>query len=174
MTTSTVPFGAAPASRSRNRELNYRLDVVAFDVVDVVQSAGGWLFDRAMAGWEVNVLLPQTPDARPLQILGVRSLDLESELAVSGVGLAVSADAFAADPRVRDKVCTALDRSLTEVTLWGQDWPLAVGRATTPVHHTLSAAARVFKGQALVAAGISDSVGPTETLRSDQNPWLSV
>lgn len=171
MTMSTVVSAVTPANGT---QLRYRLDVIGSDVGDVVRSVGGWLFDRVMAGWEVNVLLPFPGDARALQILGVGTLDIESELAVSSVGLAASADAFAADPRVRDKVCTALDRSRTEVTLWGQDWPLAVGRATTSVHHTLSAAARVFKSQALVAAGLSDAVGPTETLRSDQNPWLPV
>jgi len=31
--------------------VRYRLDVVAADVADVVRFAGGWLFDRAMAGW---------------------------------------------------------------------------------------------------------------------------
>jgi hypothetical protein len=30
--------------------------VVAADVIDVVKFAGGWLFDRAMAGWDVTVL----------------------------------------------------------------------------------------------------------------------
>ena len=45
--------------------MRYRLDVVAGSVVDVVRFAGGWLFDRAMAGWDVSVLLtdlwPTTP-----------------------------------------------------------------------------------------------------------------
>ena len=57
--------------------LRYRLDVVAASAVDVVQSAGGWLYDRVMAGWEVTVLLPHGCDTRPLRILGVRALDLE-------------------------------------------------------------------------------------------------
>ncbi|ORW00315.1 hypothetical protein [Mycobacterium kyorinense] len=173
MTTPTVAFGAAPASCSRSRELNYRLDVVACDVVDVVLSAGGWLFDRAMAGWEVSVLLPAPFDARPLQILGVRTLEWQADL-VGGAGLAVGAEAFAADAGIRDAVLKALDHSLTEVTLWGDEWPRGVDRATTAVHHRLSAAARVFKRHALGSAGNSATVGPIETLRSDQNTWLSV
>ncbi|GBE63796.1 hypothetical protein MFM001_02580 [Mycobacterium sp. MFM001] len=172
MTTSTVAFGGAPANRSRSRELNYRLDVVASDVVDVVRSAGGWLFDRAMAGWEVSVLLPASFDARPLQILGVRTLECHAD--VGGAGLAVGAEAFASDAGIRDMVLKALDHSLTEVVLWGDEWPLGVDRATTAVHHRLSAAARVFKRHALAAAGVAATVGPTETLRSDQNTWLSV
>src|SRR5579875_2781982 len=154
MTTSTVAFAAAPASSSRSRDLNYRLDVVAVDVADVVLSAGGWLFDRAMAGWEVSVLLPEPSDALPLRILGVRTLQWQADLDGSA-GLAVGAEAFAAHAGIRDMVLKALDHSLTEVTLWGDEWPLGVDRATTAVHHRLSAAARVFKRHALAAAGIS-------------------
>jgi hypothetical protein len=165
MTTSTVAFRATPASHSRSRELVYRLDVMAFDVVDLVLSAGGWLFDRAMAGWEVNALLPEPSDALPLSILGVRTPEWHAGV-VGGAGLAASAEAFAADAGIRDTVLKALDHSLTEVTLWGDEWPLNVDRATTAVHHRLSAAARAFKRQALIAAGISATVGPVESLRS--------
>ncbi|EUA51101.1 hypothetical protein I552_2042 [Mycobacterium xenopi 3993] len=55
--------------------------MVGASVVDVVMFAGGWLFDRAMAGWEVTVLLTDHPDDRPLRILGARTLDLEYALA---------------------------------------------------------------------------------------------
>ena len=58
----------------------YRLDVLASSVSDVVRSAGGWLFDRAMAGWEVNLLIADPPDARPLQILGISVFPLETAL----------------------------------------------------------------------------------------------
>jgi hypothetical protein len=44
-----------PAAKSRL--LRYQLYVIAADVADVLQSVGGWLFDRSMAGWDVNVLL---------------------------------------------------------------------------------------------------------------------
>ncbi|WP_343575423.1 hypothetical protein [Mycobacterium sp.] len=50
--------------------MRYRLDVVAADVADVVTFAGGWLFDRAMAGWDVTVLVADHVDERPLRILG--------------------------------------------------------------------------------------------------------
>lgn len=33
----------------------YQLDVTALDVADAARAAGGWLFDRAMAGWDVTV-----------------------------------------------------------------------------------------------------------------------
>src|SRR3546814_1101974 len=50
---------AGPRLRSGHREefdMRYRLDVVAPTVAEVVRNAGGWLVDRAMAGWDVTVL----------------------------------------------------------------------------------------------------------------------
>jgi hypothetical protein len=124
-----------------------------------------------MAGWEVTVLLPHSCDIRPLRILGVQALDPESQPALTestSQSLAVSADAFTADARVREKVLESLGDRLTEVALWGDGWPLAVNRAMTRAQHVLSSAARSFKGYALTAAGIGcDSVDPTETLLCD-------
>jgi hypothetical protein len=158
------------AARANGECLRYRLDVVAGSAVDVVYSAGGWLYDRVMAGWEVTVLLPGNDDTRSLRILGVRVVDTESEFFPTAMDstsqtLAVSAEAFTADERVRDKVLKSLDDRLTEVALWGDGWPLGVNRGMTSAHHVLSVAARKFKGYALAAAGIPDtSVEPTETL----------
>src|SRR3954454_7449288 len=42
---------------SASRVLRYQLNVLAASAQDVVQSAGGWVFDRARAGWDVNVVL---------------------------------------------------------------------------------------------------------------------
>src|ERR1700738_447166 len=76
--------GATRGTRADGQILRHRLDVLAADTADVVQTTGGWLFDRVMAGWEVNVLLPRGCPARPLRVLGVRVLHLESELGVAG------------------------------------------------------------------------------------------
>ena len=163
----------SPASTARvphpdGECLRYRLDVVAGSAVDVVQAAGGWLYDRAMAGWEVTVLLPQDCDIRPLKILGVRAGDLASATGSTSQSLAVSADVFTTDAGIREKVLKALDHRLIEVALWGDGWPLGVDRGMTRVQHVLSAAARVFKGHALAAAGSPcDSIAPTETLLCD-------
>lgn len=158
------------ATHGNGECLRYRLDVVAGSAVDVVHSAGGWLYDRVMAGWEVTVLLPGSCDTRPLRILGVRVLNTESEYVPTAVGstshtLAVSAEAFTADAQVRDKVLKSLDDRLTEVALWGDGWPLGVNRGMTRAQHVLSAAARRFKGYALAAAGVPSAlVEPSETL----------
>lgn len=168
-------LSAARATPADGECLRYRLDVVAISAVDVVRSAGGWLYDRAMAGWEVTVSLADPCDIRPLRILGVQASDPGTQLfSMTGStrrSLAVSAAAFTADPRVRDEVLESLDERLTEVALWGeapQGWPLRVNRATTRAQHVLSAAARTFKGCALAAAGIpSAAVDPTEALLCD-------
>jgi hypothetical protein len=159
------------SARTDGEYLRYRLDVVAASAADAVHSAGGWLCDRAMAGWEVTVLLPQCCDSRPLRILGVGAMDLESGFDRAGSAthsLAVSAEVFAADDRIRETVLKALNYRLTEVALWGEGWPLAVNRGMARVQHVLSAAARTFKGHALAAVGICcDTVDPTETMLYD-------
>ncbi|OBG37403.1 hypothetical protein [Mycobacterium sp. E3198] len=159
------------ATRADGESLRYRLDVVAASTTDVVASAGGWLYDRVMAGWEVTVLLPRGCDTRALRILGVRSLDFDGRPDPADArshGLAVSAEAYTADARVREQVLAAMDDRLTEVALWGDGWPLAVDRAMTRTQHVLSMAARRFKGYALAEAGIGcGPVDPIETLLCD-------
>ena len=158
-------------ARTDGECLRYRLDVVAASAADAVHSAGGWLYDRAMAGWEVTVLLPQSCDSRPLRILGVKAMDLKAGLDRTGSAphsLAVSAEVFAADHRIREMVLKALNHGLTEVALWGEGWPLAVNRGMDRVQHVLSSAARTFKGHALAVAGIRcGTVDPTEAMLYD-------
>src|ERR1700743_2988322 len=96
----------------------YRLDVVASSPADVVGSIGGWLYDRVRAGWDVNVLLPQRCDSRPLQILGIQVADLDWRILSASEeytarGLAVSADMFASDARIRQGGVPAPGRGVT-------------------------------------------------------------
>ncbi|MCA2243215.1 MULTISPECIES: hypothetical protein [Mycobacterium] len=167
--------------------MRYRLDVVAATVIDVVRFAGGWLFDRSMAGWDVTVLLmdlADQPDARPLQIVGARVLDLEDALASAHSrprpqALAAAADLFGCDPRVRQGVLQALDHGVTEVTLWGENWPSELDDSVGLVQHQLSTAAQTFKAKALAAASNIGGappipVGHVETFRSGLLAWPSV
>jgi hypothetical protein len=149
--------------------LRYQLNVVALTMEDVVRSAGGWLYDSTRAGWDVNVLVADGGDPRPMTILGATALDLDESFlsmvqrASRGEALAVSADLLDADARVRDEVIQVLKRGLAEVTVWGTRWPAELGRQADSVQHRVSAAARAFKSHALVAALSTDSVSPTET-----------
>ncbi|QLL06792.1 hypothetical protein [Mycobacterium vicinigordonae] len=152
--------------------MRYRLDVVASSVADVVTFAGGWLFDRSMAGWDVTVLLTDHPDDRPLHILGAKTLDLDSALASVQTrprpqALAAAADLIGSDPRVRAGVLQALDHGVTEVILWGKTWPAELDDSVGRVQHQLSMAAREFKARALAAAATPvSSIGPVESFRS--------
>jgi hypothetical protein len=150
--------------------MRYRLDVVAATVAEAVENAGGWLFDRVTAGWDVTVLVADSDeDDRPLQILGVRAADLESAF-IEGVTrphpqtVAVASHLFDTDARVRGGVLAALAAGQTEVTLWGEACPDELHGIDT-VHHELSAAARAFKSQALSACGIRRAVSSVETFR---------
>ncbi|UXA16619.1 hypothetical protein [Mycobacterium sp. SMC-4] len=152
--------------------MRYRLDVVAPTVLDAVRYAGGWIYDRVMAGWDVTVLLGSDEDVRPLHILGAHTLDLESVLAAweerpHPQTVAVAADVFDRDPRVLAHVRKALDQGATEVTVWGEDVPEEIGPSVDSAQHHLSAAARAFKSSALAAAqgAVVDSVARTETFR---------
>ncbi|TAM65435.1 hypothetical protein [Mycobacterium sp.] len=164
--------------------MRYRLDVVAATVIDVVRFAGGWIFDRSMAGWDVTVLVADHPDDRPLQIVGAQVLDLEDALTSAQPrprpqALAAAADLFGCDPRVRQGVLQALDHGVTEVTLWGENWPSELDDSVGLVQHQLSMAARTFKAQALAAASNVGGaphipVGHVETFRSGLLAWPSV
>ena len=120
---TTSRLGPAPAV---GRLLRYQLNVVGSTTQDVVESAGGWLCDRARAGWDVNVLVADGGDPRPLTILGATAIDLDDGFlsmvrsASRGGALAVSTDLLAADARVRDEVVRVLKRGLTQVTVWGR------------------------------------------------------
>jgi hypothetical protein len=117
-----------------------------------VRFAGGWLFDRVMAGWDVAVHVAEPADTRALQILGARVVDLDQTLAAYGPfpdALAVDADLYRTDHRVRDLVDAAAGESSTDVRLWGDGCPSGMDGSLC---HRLSVAARAFKAQALAAA----------------------
>jgi hypothetical protein len=164
---------AGPAGRSDllRHSLRPRLAVMAPCISDAVRSAGGWLFDQVMAGWDVTVLTADDADARPLQILGVRATDLEGVLArqVRGSclqGIAVRTDLYGSDSRIRRMVSEALEGGLAEVRLWG-GCPAELDDAASPVWHRLSFAARAFKVQALAAAAVpAEGSEDTEEFRS--------
>jgi hypothetical protein len=146
----------------------YRLDVIACDVADMIQSAGGWLFDRAICGWDVNLLAAEPGHFRSLQILGVTSLAHHPPFETPTKGLpnqalAVAAEVFNTDARVREVVIAALEFGRTEVTLWGDTWPSEFHKRAEHLQHRLSAAARAFKVQALKAAALpTDQITTTE------------
>jgi hypothetical protein len=159
----------------------YELDVTACEVTDLVRHAGGWLYDRSMAGWAVTVALPgELVDDSPLRILGLSTERAEDDdddgTPAHAPALAASVEALAANRMLRADVLRAMNRGLVEVTLWGSSAG-AQGRAeptrqfsvnglggrVEPTQHVLSAAARAFKVHALRAVGLDEPVGAVET-----------
>jgi hypothetical protein len=171
-------FGGRHREASATTRTRYRLDVIASSVNDVVLSAGGWLFHRAMAGWDVNLLIAEPCDPRPLHILGIRTLPVE--LAIESVtkwpttqAIAVGSDVLNTNVQLREDVVAALERGVTEVTLWGDTWLPEFRHRADAVQHRLSAAARAFKGQAVAAAALPpDSVAMSEMFRTGSR-WCS-
>jgi hypothetical protein len=140
--------------------LCYDLAVLAADETDVVRAAGGWLCDRARAGWRVTVWLPSADPAHPavaaLTVLGVRAQTMESpaEALRATRTAAVALDAgVLADPQCRAEVLRRADDAGTEVTVWGNAAALGTDVRFHPVQHRLSAAARAFKQRAVSGLG---------------------
>ncbi len=146
--------------------------MIAPSMAEVVRSAGGWLFDQVMAGWDVTVLTADQTNSRPLRILGVRAADLESSLASPAPGpspqaIAVRADLYGSDERVRQLVLNAVWDGQAEVRLWGDGCTPDFDGKADPVSHRLSVAARAFKAQALAAAAAPADPGQvTEIFRT--------
>ena len=164
---------AGPSDPLRH-SLKPRLAVMAPCISEAVRSAGGWLFDQVMAGWDVTVLTADDADARPLQILGVRATDLEGVLArrVRGSclqGIAVRTDLYGSDSRIRRMVSEALEGGVAEVRLWG-GCPAELDDAASPEWHGPSFAARAFKVQARAVPAVpaegSEGSEDTEEFRS--------
>lgn len=138
--------------------INYRLDVVAATVIDAVESAGGLICDRTIAGWDVSVILAEQPDRLPLQILGANVIDLQEALNSGETGpfphtVAAAADLLGSDSRVRRGVSRLLADRSVEVMLWGEPRNARLGsRRFLLAEHRLSLAARAFKARALAAA----------------------
>nr|WP_228768628.1 hypothetical protein [Mycolicibacterium malmesburyense]CRL66775.1 hypothetical protein CPGR_00119 [Mycolicibacterium malmesburyense] len=146
---------------------HHQLSILAANVADLVGSAGGWLFDRARAGWDVHVWVEDCPDVRPLTILGANAAGQGAQTRLRDMprdgALAVSAALLRDDPRVRALVFDLVRRG-AEVTAWGDDWPVELGGRIDASEHRLSVAARAFKAHALAAADMASGVGTTETL----------
>lgn len=128
--------------------MQYRLLVIAPTVLDAVAGAGGFVFDQSMAGWHVMASVVGDDDTRPLDILGVGAVDLQSAVATmcsertSGMIAMHAALDGHADVR---RLLSAVD---AEVLMWAS-------HGETTLSHRLSHAACAFKARALAAAACS-------------------
>ena len=146
--------------------LRPRLTAIAPSAADVVRCAGGWLFDRAIAGWDVTVITTGHPDPRPLRMLGARGRDVAILRAHPATGacleaVAVRCDLYQSDERVREMVLRAA-AGHAEIRVWGEGWPADFRPGAGLVPHHLSLAARAFKAQAVSACGLAAHSGPPD------------
>ncbi|WP_157171912.1 hypothetical protein [Nocardia higoensis] len=162
-------------AHARRHPLRYRVAMVAPRPIDIVRCAGGWLFDRSTAGWEVTVLVRDHSHARSLQILGATVLDFEQALAVPTHDiwpqtLAIDPSMYTSDPRVREGVLGCLDGGEIEVGVWGE-LPAELETRVSPMAYRISVAARAFKACALRAAGCAgEAVTAEEWLQFSDTP----
>jgi hypothetical protein len=135
----------------------YHLHVAASDLVDLIIVAGGWLADRAMAGWHVTAFIAGDHDDRPLRILGVNAVGLASALdwrdPTALHSLAVAPDLYQRDKQIRARVRRAIATGEAEANVIGDAYPPDLRRVPTTVEHQCSSAAQAFKRRALAAAG---------------------
>ena len=154
---------ALPRAASAREDFGrYQFQVVAADVADVVMSIGGLIFDRAMAGWDVSVVVgadgERAIDDRPVRILGARVTVVppgpqRAAMLPAPQLLAVAGDVIVHSDAVRRQVLAAGDDTATEVLLWSPDHPPSLNCKYMPVRHRPSAAAQVFKSHAMAAGG---------------------
>jgi len=180
-----IPVPAASAAVPAGPPPRPRVAAIARDAAEAVRFAGGWLFDQAMAGWDVNVLTRDDGDLQSLRILGARRHDLASVLTSRAPlgkclrALAVPAELYLSDPGIAAIASRALESAPGELLLWGDGAPAGLGqdpyvparlrRAPVPVQHRLSFAAQAFKAQAMAATRVPYPgviVGEAESFRS--------
>ena len=158
-----------PADLAPKGFLRPRMVVAASSNAEAVRFAGGLMFDRVTAGWDVVVLTMKGGDPRPLQILGARPIDLEAALDYRFNGrrpqtIAIEAGLYDTDPRVRGRFARALEDADSEIRICGDRRTESAGPGA--FRHRLSAAARAFKAQALVAAAASGADEVEEVFQS--------
>lgn len=177
--------GPAALVRSLEPQMRCSLTALCVDVPSTVRAAGGWLFDRARAGWRVTALAPIGSDLAPLRILGAETIFFPPGLDPSTfqarlepslftpmpASLAVAAELLGSSAALNTRV-QALARRGMEVVVWGEDG-FQSDETFDQARHRLSAAASAFKDRALRAAS---SVGPqdsTEFLRT-RGSWYAL
>ncbi len=155
-----------PRASSPREELEdfgrYQFQVVAANIADAVMSIGGLIFDRAMAGWDVSVIVDQDSDRgiddRPIRILGGRvtrrlAHPNRAEVLPRPHLLAVATDVMVKSDALRQRVLAVGNDKEADVLLWGRHHPTNLNCTFVAVRHRPSAAAQVFKSQALAAGG---------------------
>lgn len=141
------------------------MGVLAQSISDAVRCAGGVVFDRAAAGWDVTVYPMDDAGLRAIQILGAKCGEpgsLFCKDASFPTVLVVTSSLPAANRRVEACVKAALSLHGVEVLFAGVDSPRGRARDDAGLY-TLGHAAHAFKKSAAEAAGLQpDAVSRSE------------
>ncbi len=155
-------LGASSPREAPGEFGKYQFQVVARNIADAVVSIGGLIFDRAMAGWDVSVVvdgdIDGAVDDQPIRILGAH---LAKRMPGPNYAaalprphmLAVATDVMIKSDAVRRHVLALGNDSETDVLLWGRHHPTNFARTFVAARHRPSAAAHIFKSHALLAGG---------------------
>ncbi|MEU6558514.1 hypothetical protein [Nocardia nova] len=159
-------------AESGRRPLRYQIVVIAARPADVVARAGGWLFDRALSGWDVTVAVDSPGDTRPLSILGLGVVDLGCVLGCRRQvpvpqAFAVAGDLTELGEPAREWAYRYMGNAGTDVRLWGESGcgDTAFAQAS-PTRYLPTLAARAFKARALESAGLRPPVVEAESFRA--------
>lgn len=165
------------ANTLRGRTTKHRLVVLGADEPEVVRTAGGLIYDWSSAGGDVTVQLGISHDDRPLRILGVKTSSPIRRDSLRGDPLwpdaiITSQLLFRENLSVRAYFAEAAARGYAATAMSGNDWPSGLDQSVGHIRHRLSPAARAFKLQAMLAAGVvPEQLGSTELFRTDAALW---
>ncbi|WP_019926718.1 hypothetical protein [Nocardia sp. BMG111209] len=146
---------AVVRARAREHALRYRLLVMTPTAAQAVCEAGGWLFDRVMAGWDVTVLTAAAadPGAMPIRILGADVVRLADFVRIhrsapAPQGIAVIGDVCGSSAPAGRMVAERLDAGDCEITVIGGG-DARLDHLSDTIDYRPSAAAQAFKRYAL-------------------------
>ncbi|WNG86136.1 hypothetical protein C6A87_019925 [Mycobacterium sp. ITM-2016-00317] len=127
--------------------------MITDSVPEAILYAGGLMFDRRRAGWQVVVFTDDVSHLRGLAILGIGA---QSRCRLD--------DREHGDREVRavaspiERLATKRESPWETRIVWGWNAPAASTGVVQPVGHQLSAAARAFKEHALRCTGLRSAV----------------
>jgi hypothetical protein len=152
-----------------------RLHVIAPNAADLIGSAGGWLCDRALAGWHISATLTDTGDTteRALNILGAALHYAAPEPQHLPYSIAIMTRPDANLSAILH-FSPELLRECHEVTILGTPCiaPVPTAHRLRPIRHQVSVAARAFKAaaRAVLSSADQERPSPFEYLHSGHLP----
>lgn len=165
MTVGVPAVPPATLTPSYGPSAPYQLNIITDNPVEMICDIGGWVCDKALAGWRTTVILHGNPNphGRVLRIVGIDTVVSDtswSTLTPSPSNqMVVAARSYRNEAVLRRVVDDLLGAGLHDVILWGPAndgaaWQAPFDPPSTTHEYRLSVAARALKAQSLIAAGL--------------------